>query len=384
MDFTYSEDQNSIRELSAQVLKDLSTDERLKELKEQGALFDKELWGQFAESGLLGMAVPEEFGGSGFGLTEICLMLEEQGRYVAPMPLLQSLALAGLTLAEYGSEAQKKQYLTALATGEVILTAAIQEEGLSNAHKTVLKAEQLGDSWVLNGERICVPYAEQSAVILVPATVVDKSSADKKTAVFLVNPKADGVELNFEESTNGEPLYTVSFNNTQLTADQLLADADKGEEVFNYMVDRGNVCLAATQVGVAEEALRRTVEYTNERKQFGKAISSFQGTTLRCADGYIDVEGMRSTYWQAVYHLEAGLNADKEIRAAKYWACIGGGRVVHTAQHLHGGIGSDLDFPLHRYFLWSKRNELTLGGGSLQLSKLGAMLADKDQVVNVL
>ncbi len=379
MDFSYSEDQQSIRELSAQVLRDLSTDERLKELKEKGELFDKDLWGQFAESGLLGMAIPEEFGGSGFGLTEICLMLEEQGRYVAPLPLMQSLALAGLTLAKYGSEEQKKQYLTALATGEVILTAAIQEEGLSAARRPLLKAEESAGGWVLSGERVFVPYAEQSAVILVPATTVDK-----KTVVFLVNPKAEGIELNFEESTNGEPLYTVSFNNTQLSADQLLADSNKGEDAVKYMVDRGNVCLSATQVGVAEEALRRTVEYTSERKQFGKTIASFQGTTLRCADGYIDVEGMRSTYWQAVYRLEAGLNADKEIRAAKYWACIGGGRVVHTAQHLHGGIGSDLDFPLHRYFLWSKRNELNLGGGSLQLAKLGEMLADKDQVVNVL
>ena len=147
MEFSFTEDQLAIKDLSAQVLADLSTDERLKELNEKGDVYDQQLWQQFAESGLLGMAVPESYGGSGFGLTEICLMLEEQGRYVAPLPLLPSLALAGLALAEYGTEAQKTQYLSALATGESILTAALAEEGLTNAHKTELSAVKNGNNW---------------------------------------------------------------------------------------------------------------------------------------------------------------------------------------------------------------------------------------------
>ncbi|MGI9281247.1 MAG: acyl-CoA dehydrogenase family protein [Endozoicomonas sp.] len=379
MEFSLTEDQLAIKDLSAQVLADLSTDERLKSLAEKGEVYDKDLWQQFAESGLLGMAVPESYGGSGFGLVEICLMLEEQGRYVAALPLLPSLALAGLTLAEYGSEEQKTQYLTALATGESILTAALAEEGLSNPHKTVLSAEKNGDHYVLNGTRVCVPYAKESAVVLVPAT-----QEEGRTLIFLVTPEAEGVELEFQESTNGEPLYTMTLSNVSLSQANVLVGADKGEEAYKFMVDRGNVCLAATQVGIAEEALKRTVEYTTDRKQFGKSISQFQGTTLRCADAYIDIEGMRSTYWQAVWKLNENMPAEAEVRTAKYWACIAGSRVVHTAQHLHGGIGADIDYPLHRYFLWAKRNELNLGGGSLQLAKLGARLADKESVVNVL
>lgn len=379
MEFSFTEDQVAIRDLCAQVLADLSTDERLKELTEKGELYDKELWQQFAESGLLGMAVPEAYGGSGFGLTEICLMLEEQGRYVAPLPLLPSLALAGLTIAEFGSEDQKSEYLSPLATGEAILTAALGEEGMTAAFKPELKAVQDGNTWTLNGTRLCVPYAEQSAVIVTPAI-----TENGDTVVFLVSPEQEGVELEYQESTNGEPLYTMTLANAELKATSVLADAEKGADVVEWMVQRGNVCLAATQVGVAEEALKRTVEYTTDRKQFGKAIATFQGTTLRCADAYMDIEGMRSTYWQAVWRLDSGLEAAPAVHTAKYWACVAGGRVVHTAQHLHGGIGADIDYPLHRYFLWAKRNELNLGGGSLQLAQLGALFADKENVVNVL
>ena len=132
--------------------------------------------------------------------------------------------------------------------------------------------------------------------------------------------------------------------------------------------------LCAIQLGVAEEALRRTAEYITQRKQFNRPIATFQGVTMRAADAYIDIECMRSTLYQAAWRLSAGLSAGPEVAAARWWACRGGQRVVHTAQHLHGGIGSDVDYPIHRFFLWSKQLELMLGGASQQLARLGRML----------
>jgi 3-oxocholest-4-en-26-oyl-CoA dehydrogenase beta subunit len=146
--------------------------------------------------------------------------------------------------------------------------------------------------------------------------------------------------------------------------------------VTAWMLDRALVGLCATQVGVAEGALRMAADYTSERQQFGRPLSTFQGVALKAADAYVDTEAMRVTLWQAAWRLTAGLDAAKEVLVAKWWAAEGGQRVVHITQHLHGGMGADVDYPVHRYFLWGKQIEDTLGGASAQLARLGQALAE--------
>jgi 3-oxocholest-4-en-26-oyl-CoA dehydrogenase beta subunit len=135
------------------------------------------------------------------------------------------------------------------------------------------------------------------------------------------------------------------------------------------------VGLCALAIGVCEEALRMTAEYTKTREQFDRPIATFQAVGQRAADSYIDTEAIRLTAWQAAWRISEGLPAAHEAAIAKFWAAEGGQRVVHAAVHLHGGIGVDKDYPLHRYFLLAKQIELTLGGTTPQLLKLGAMLA---------
>ena len=141
------------------------------------------------------------------------------------------------------------------------------------------------------------------------------------------------------------------------------------------LLDRALVGLCALQVGVAEEALRITAAYTSTRHQFGKPLSTFQGVALKAGDAYIDTEAMRATMWQAAWRLAEGLDATTEVMVAKWWAAEGGQRVVHITQHLHGGIGADIDYPVHRYFLWGKQIEVTLGGATQQLARLGGAIA---------
>jgi alkylation response protein AidB-like acyl-CoA dehydrogenase len=141
-----------------------------------------------------------------------------------------------------------------------------------------------------------------------------------------------------------------------------------------WLLVRARVALCAVQLGVAHEALRRTAEYTTERKQFARPIGSFQAVAMRAADAFIDIECMRATLTLAAWRLSQGLPAEAEASAAKWWACRGGQRVVHTAQHLHAGIGSDSDYPIHRFYLWSKQLELSLGGASRQLEILGDLV----------
>jgi alkylation response protein AidB-like acyl-CoA dehydrogenase len=147
--------------------------------------------------------------------------------------------------------------------------------------------------------------------------------------------------------------------------------------VLDWLLERATVAYCAVVVGVCEEALRLTAEYTRTREQFGRPIASFQAVGQRAADAYIDTEAVRLTAMHAAWRLSSGLPAAEEVAVAKVWAADAGQRVVHAAQHLHGGLGVDRDYPLHRYFLWAKQLELTLGGATAQLRHLGSLLANE-------
>ena len=141
------------------------------------------------------------------------------------------------------------------------------------------------------------------------------------------------------------------------------------------MVARGTLGVCATQLGVTEEALRRTAEYAGQRVQFERPIATFQAVGHRCADAYIDVEGIRLTLWQAAWRVAAGLPAATEIEVAKLWAAEGGHRVAHTAVHIHGGMGVAIEYPIHRYFVAAKQTEFMLGGATEQRLRIGSRLA---------
>jgi 3-oxocholest-4-en-26-oyl-CoA dehydrogenase beta subunit len=160
-----------------------------------------------------------------------------------------------------------------------------------------------------------------------------------------------------------------------VAADAVLGDPAQGRPIVKWLVDRALAGLCAMEAGVVERALRMTAEYTSTREQFGKPIAKFQAVAQRAADAFIDVEAMKWTAWEAVWRLAQGLPADEEIAIAKFWVGDGGHRVVYAAQHLHGGIGIDLDYPLYRSYVWSKQIELTLGSATQHLVRLGAALA---------
>ena len=376
MDFSFNEDQNAIRELAHQIFTDRATDEFLLDFSRGDASYDDELWSTLAEQGLLGIAIPESAGGSGLGLVELCLMLEEQGRRVAPVPLYSTLVLGALPIAEFGTDEQRGRWLEPVVTGKAKLSAALAELGMAEALAAEVSATQEGDSWVLQGEKSVVPDGAVADAILVPAI-----DADGRCSVFLVDTRLDGVTLTgVELGLSGERAAHMSLAQVKLGADAVLGEVGSGEAVLEWLEQRANVGHCALQVGVTEEAMKRTAAFVTERKQFGVPLGSFQALAMRMADSYIDVEAIRSTYWQALWRLSEGLDARAEVRAAKWWACDAAHRVVCTAQHLHGGMGADLEYPIHRFFLWAKQISYSLGNASTQLEQLGRLLASDDSL----
>ena len=368
MDFALTEEQESVRDLARQIFADNTSHERLLELTNDGSWFDLALWQQIVEANLPGVALPEDCGGSGFGVVELCLVFEELGRHVAQVPLFASSVLGAAAIAEFGTPEQQARWIKPLLEDGAILSAALSEVGSSVPSIPRVMARAEGDGFRLDGEKQCVPAGMLAQGILVPARFGDG------VGVFIVDPNAEGVTREEQVSTSREPQARLVLDGAVVSGDDLIGDPARGAELVEWIVERSSLALAAMQVGVAEGALRDTAKYVSERKQFGRPIGTFQGVALRAADAYIDVEAMRATVYQAAWRVAEGKPAAAEVGSAKWWAAVGGMRVVHTAQHLHGGIGSDIEYPIHRYFLAAKQNELLFGSANQQLAKLGTRL----------
>jgi alkylation response protein AidB-like acyl-CoA dehydrogenase len=370
MDFSLTEEQEATRDLARQILSDRITHERLKELEAGGEGFDRDTWAELAKAGLLGIALPEDAGGSGLGFVALCQLLEEVGRTVAPVPVLPTVVLGALPIAQFGAEEQPQRYLPGVVAGDTVLTAALVETGTDPLHPTTT-ARPDGDGWRVDGVKTLVPAGLIADRILVPASAGD----DGAIVVLIVDPAASGVTRERQDTTSGIPQARVELDDVHVDGSDVLGDAESGAGIVDWIVERATAAMCSITTGVCEQALRMTAEYTKTREQFERPIATFQAVGQRAADAYIDTEAIRLTALQAAWRLEAGLPAAAEVAVAKFWAADGGQRVVHAAQHLHGGIGVDRDYPLHRYFLWAKELELTLGGATPQLLKLGGILA---------
>ena len=372
MNFEFSEEEEAVQELAGQILGDATSFDRLREVEAntEGPGYDEVLWASLAESNMLGLPFEEEYGGQGWSFFALCLLFEQAGRNLAPVPLLESIVYTALPIQQFGSDALKKDLLPSVASGEKILTAAFFEIGDPALSRTArVQAVATDDGFELSGQKVCVPYAAAASKILVSA------QGEAGLGLFLIEPGAEGVTLEQQDTTAHERQYVVNLDGVSVAPSDVLAAPGAGEAVFDWLEPRAATILSALAVGVAGEGLQATATYTSERKQFEKPIGSFQGVSLRAADAYIDVEAMRSTMWQAAWRIDNGDSGQKQAAIAKWWACMGGHRVSHTCQHLHGGIGADIEYPIHRHFLRLKHIAMTLGGSNEQLASLGAIMA---------
>jgi alkylation response protein AidB-like acyl-CoA dehydrogenase len=371
MDFSFSEEQEAVRDLAGRIFTDLATNERLRELENEpdGDYFDRKLWSELAAAGLLGIALPEEVGGAGLGFVETGLIVEATGNSAAYVPAVETLAAAAPGIAHFGTEAQVQRWLPGVVAGDTVITTALVELGGVPTSPSVL-AERTGEGWTLSGTKACVPSGMVADAVLVPARVEPDS-----VAVFIVETSAPGVTRERQTTNTGQPEALITLAGTPVAADAVLGTVDDGRTVVEWLVQRSTAALALAQAGAAAAALALTAEYTKTREQFGKPIATFQAVGQRAADAYVDTEAIRLTAWQAAWRIAEGLPADKEVAVAKFWAADGGQRVVHAAVHLHGGVGVDREYPLHRFFLMTKHIELTLGGATDHLLQLGATLA---------
>lgn len=287
------------------------------------AASDRPLWPALAEAGVLGAALPKRAGGEGYGLLEQCAILVELGRAAATVPYLPSIVAAASTLARFGSDSLVSEWAAPAGRGDLVLSA---------------------------GPASSVPAAAQAALVLVP------DGPD----VLLVRPSS----VEQQRVEGGPGAGQISFASA----------VERLEGASGWLAARATVGACAAQLGIVERALEMTAAYARTRVQFGRPIGSFQAVSQRLADAYIDVEALRLTMWQAAWLLSTEQPAASEVATAGFWAAEAGHRVLHTAVHVHGGVGIDVSYPLHRYFLAAKYHEFLLGGATGQLLALASTL----------
>ncbi|MFF5807859.1 acyl-CoA dehydrogenase family protein [Streptomyces sp. NPDC012746] len=342
MDFHPTEEQAAAAGLAARIFGDLATHDRL---ADAGTGSDAELWKALTAAGLT--AAVEDV-----GLLGLVLLLEEQGRTTAQVPYAATCAYGILPVAGHGSPEQRARLLPALGTGEAVATGAFPARG------TIAAAPD----GRLTGTAPVVPWLREATHVLVP---------DADRALWLVRTDAPGVGT--------EPVQTTApWSAGRLTLTGARAERLGADDAYEQVLAAARTAFAGLQAGVCAGSLARAVEYTSTREQFGRPLSTNQGVMLRAADAYMDTEAIRVTAYEAAWRIDEGLPAREHALTAAWWASEAGKRVVHTGQHLHGGMGADLDHPVHRHFLWGRQLDAYLGCGSELLAELGALICAED------
>jgi alkylation response protein AidB-like acyl-CoA dehydrogenase len=348
MDFALSDEQKEVASLAAKIFADHH------DRKDEAPL-----WAALAAAGLLGVAVRDDVGGAGHGVLEHCALLAAAGAAATPAPLW-AVSTAALVIDHAGTPAQRA-ILRDVNRGTAVVTVALHEPDGADP----FAPETIERDGRLRGVKTCVPVADGAARIVVTAR-----GETGERGVYLLDPAAAGGSMTIEAqiATTGAPHGLLTLRDAPA---ERLGDAT----TLAWLLDHATVGLCAVELGIVEKVLRMTATYTSQRTQFDRPIATFQAVAQRAADAYIDVETIRLTLWEAAWRLAEGLPATRELAIAKCFAAEAGQRVTYAAQHLHGGIGFDLDYPLARYYPLSKWIELQLGGANAHLARLGALLA---------
>jgi alkylation response protein AidB-like acyl-CoA dehydrogenase len=349
MDFTRTEAAQDLSGLVGTIVDSVCTPEHQRELDKLDQRLDSALWRKLIDADILSTAVPETVGGGGFGVLEQTAILTGLGRQMAAVPYLESVVLGAGALARFGSAELQRDWAAPAVAGSKVLTVALDGE----LGEAPVQAASSGDGFRLTGSRTQVSYGPVADAFLVPA------ETDSGIKVFLLR------------TTGLNSSGRLDLAGVEVSAAHVIGDA----EVLDWLGTHLAVGLAAYQLGVLQRALELTAEYARTREQFDRPIGSFQAVAQRLADGYIDLQGLRLTLQQASWRLSEDLPCDTEVATAAFWAADAGHRIAHTAVHVHGGVGIDMDHPVHRYFITAIQTEFALGGATTALRVIGRDLA---------
>jgi 3-oxo-4-pregnene-20-carboxyl-CoA dehydrogenase alpha subunit len=368
MDFTLGETQQAVARVAAEVLGPVPP--AVPPAAGEGDGFDSALWKELGRAGLLSLALPAWLGGDGLGVLDVAVALTEAGRRAARVPALATLVLGVLPVVRWGDRDLQQALLGGVAAGDTVLTAALREPSGVMPARPATTATLKRASGTVSGVKIGVPYAAAADWILVPASLEAGG-----TGVVIVKASGEGVSRRRMHSSSGEPEYTLRLDQAPVAGllGSVKGDGEVGEGQAArdlYQLAVAGACSLAD--GALAGALALTTAHVAAREQFGRPLATFQAVAGQAADVYITSRTLHLATLSACWRLQAGREAGRDLDVAAYWLASRAPAALRTCHHLHGGIGMDVTYPLHRYSALIKDLVRFVGGAEYCLDRLGA------------
>ena len=377
MDIGFSEEQEMLRETARKFLDDECTTQFVRRLMATEEAITPEFWGKLAEQGWLGILYPEEDGGSGLGLVDLVVLMEEIGRAVMPGPYPATVLLGGAAIAAAGSPAQRREWLPRIVAGEARTTLAVTEPNARwDAAGITLTARETRGGFALSGTKMFVPDAHLADVLVVAARSRDGSTMEDGVSLFLVPKGAPGLTIRRLPSVDEtRKLCEVTLDNVAVRASALLGELHQGWRPLARVTDRAAVALSAEICGTAQRVLDLTVDYAKLRVAFGKPIGTYQGVKHKCADMLVEIENARSLTYYAAWALDENeAETPMAVSMAKAAASDAGRKVCAAGIQLHGGIGMTWEHDLQLYLKRAKADEVAFGDATWHRERIARLM----------
>lgn len=303
-------------------------------------LWDKNIWNEMSKLGWPGIMIPEEFGGSNFGLSGICVVLQECAKTLTPSPLFASGVLGAYAINNYGTKEQKEKYLPLIASGELTTSVAVDESSHHNPYDTVLIAKKNSDEYILSGKKNFVIDGTSSDLLIVLARTSGKKGDLTGLTLFLVDPTNEGIDRIKLEMADSRNYANIIFDNVKISSKNILGDIEAGGEAIDDVLDMGRIAMSAEMLGNSEAAFETTLDYLKQRKQFGVLIGSFQALQHRAAEMFCEIELTKSSVIAA---MRAADERSNDVQRLSSLAKTVAGETLHLVSNeaiqMHGGIG---------------------------------------------
>jgi alkylation response protein AidB-like acyl-CoA dehydrogenase len=377
MDIGFSEEQELLRDTARKFLDSECPTQFVRRMMDTDDAVTDEFWRQLAENGWLGITYPEDVGGSGLGLVDLVVLMEEIGRAVMPGPYPATVLLGGAAIATAGSPAQRREWLPRIAAGEVKATLALTEPNARwDAAGITATAREARGGFTLSGGKMFVPDAHLADVLVVAGRSRDGSTMEDGVSVFLVSKDAPGLAIRRLPSVDEtRKLCEVKLDSVTVPGSALLGELHQGWAPLQRVIDRAAVALSAEMCGAAQRVLEMTVDYAKLRVAFGKPIGTYQGVKHKCADMLVDIENAKSLTYYAAWAVDEGeAEAPLAVSMAKAAASDAGRKVCAAGIQLHGGIGMTWEHDLQLYLKRAKADEVAFGDATWHRERIARLM----------
>jgi acyl-CoA dehydrogenase len=327
--------------------------------------WDKDVWKEMVDLGWAGILIPQEFGGSDFGLAGISVIMQEVGKTLTPSPLFATAVMGASAINTFGTQEQKAEYLPKIAAGNITTAIAIDEESHHAPFNSMAQAELVGDEWVLNGKKKFVVDGASADILIVLARTSGIKGDKAGLTLFIVDANHTGVEIIKTDMADCRNYANIVLDNVKISKDALLGDQESGGEAIDKILDEGRIALSAEMLGNSEAAFEMTLNYLKERKQFGVLIGTFQALQHRAAEMFCEIELTKSAVMAAMQGADEN-NNDLQ-RMASLAKSIAGETlylVSNESVQMHGGIGVTDEYDIGFYMKRARVAEVIFGGAN--------------------